>query len=1049
MKRKNLLSGLLAGALVLTSVFVPGVKNVVNAEEYDLNEGLVASFSFDDENLKDSQGGEDASAIVTGLSPYTGRMEYVDGYDGGKGIQLGDYGLKLNRENLGENFTVSLWIKPDNTIQADQATLFLGYHNPEKWLAVAGEADDSTKYRFWGHGNGMSWTGLGTTDISADWHQLTLTGSSSDVKAYLDGEQWGTGNTNSPLLGSNQDIYLGVTFWDVEFTGAADEVKVYNRTLSEGEVYRLYDAETTPEELLAEGIAVTDSLSMVLDRTAQIDVSLHPVVADSNPEITYESSDEKVATVSADGTVTAVGPGEAEITTTVTIGETSQKGVTAVSVSGALDDRLVGSYDFEESLENGVEGAPEATALVTALNTYSGNPVYDEGRTGNAVRLGDYGLKLNLNDLGTEYTVSMWVKSDEPLAGNQVMLFMGYHNPEKWLAISGDSGDRLKFWANGVIGQWVTLASPVVPSAEWHQITVTGTEGKTTLYLDGITMGTSDSNDPLDGENADIYLGVNYWDPEYEGLIDDVKIYNIAMSESEVQAQAEDEFAEALQTKLNGAVEIDDLIGANESADAIKYDLQLPSSADGLDITWSSSKTDVIADDGTVVSPSEEIEVTLTGNVSYGVLSAEVSFTYTVIPLDREALDALIEEAEAIDTAYLSDISRTRLETAIQAAKDADSYTKAEKAESDLRFVMDNLEYKDEAVNPFAHIADPVTQIQLNEGDAQDLFSVPENISDYVTVEYSSENSDVATYADGRVNAVAAGKTIVTVTVTSNYDGFVMEYSTAVEVVGSSVPEAGEVTDTTDPADNTGNASLVGDASSLADAVLNEQDKEAVAAGADAQIYLTVSDITETVSDSDRALVEAIKGDTEAGMYLDVNLFKQIGDGDAISVDSIDGTVTITMTVPENLRNTDPSVERTYQLVRVFDGEGSLLACSYDEETGVLTFTTNTFGTYAIVYSDSEVDDPGTDEPGTDDPGTDEPGTDDPGTDEPGTDTPGDNTQKPSDTQNGNGQSQSGGDSGKAVQTGDTTNILPIAAACVLALAAAGTAVTVKVKRRK
>ena len=101
-----------------------------------------------------------------------------------------------------------------------------------------------------------------------------------------------------------------------------------------------------------------------------------------------------------------------------------------------------------------MEGAPEATALVTALNAYAGNPVYDEGRTGNAVRLGDYGLKLNLNDLGTEYTVSMWVKSDEPLAGNQVMLFMGYHNPEKWIAISGDSGDRLKFWANGVIGQW-------------------------------------------------------------------------------------------------------------------------------------------------------------------------------------------------------------------------------------------------------------------------------------------------------------------------------------------------------------------------------------------------------------------------------------------------------------------------------------------------------------------------------------------------------------------------------------------------------------------
>lgn len=1048
MKRKNLISGLLAGALVLTSVFVPGVKNVVNAEEYDLTDGLVASYSFDDEDLTDGQGGSDATAIVTGLGAYSGTPEYVDGQEG-RAIQLGDYGLKLNRENLGEEFTVSLWMCPDGTIQRDQSMLFLGYHSPEQWLAVAGDADNSTQYRFWANGNGHSWTGLGTTDISAQWHQLTITGSESGVTAYLDGEVWGSGTTNSPLVGTNQDIYVGVTYWDDEFTGAVDEIKVYDRVLSEGEVYRLYDDTTTAEELLAQGITVTDSLSMVTGRSEQISVSMHAIVAESNPTITYESSNEDVATVSEDGTVTAVGSGDAEITTTVTLGDVTETGTTAVSVSGALDDRLVGSFDFEDSLANGVDGEDAASALVTGLGAYNGAISYDEGKDGQAVRLGDYGLKLNLNDLGTEYTVSMWVKSDEPLAGNQVMLFMGYHDPEKWLAVSGDSGDTLKFWANGVIGSWVTLASPVVPSNEWHQITITGTSGQTTFYLDGITLGTSDSNDPLDGENGDIYLGVNYWDPEYEGLIDDVKVYSIAMSEAEVQNQALEEFAATLQTKLDGAVERDDLIGENDSADEIKYDMDLPDSVGGLNITWSSSNPDVIADDGTVVSPAEATDVTITGTVTYGTLNAEVEFTYTAVPLDRSGLDALIEEAENIDTAYLTDISRERLTTAIDAAKAANSFTTVEKAQADLQLAMDNLDYLDEAVNPFAHIADPVTQIQLNEGDAQDLFSVPENISDYVTVEYSSENSDVATYADGRVNAVAAGKTIVTATVTSNYDGFVMEYSTAVEVVGSSVPEAGEVTDTTDPADNTGNASLAGDASSLADAVLNEQDKEAVAAGADAQIYLTVSDITETVSDSDRALVEAIKGDTEAGMYLDVNLFKQIGDGDAVSVDSIDGTVTITMTVPENLRNTDPSVERTYQLVRVFDGEGSLLACSYDEETGVLTFTTNTFGTYAIVYSDSEVDDPGTDEPGTDDPETDEPGTDDPGTDEPGTDTPGDNTQKPSDTQNGNGQSQSGGDSGKAVQTGDTTNILPIAAACVLALAAAGTAVTVKVKRRK
>ena len=69
---------------------------------------------------------------------------------------------------------------------------------------------------------------------------------------------------------------------------------------------------------------------------------------------------------------------------------------------------------------------------------------------------------------------------------------------------------------------------------------------------------------------------------------------------------------------------------------------------------------------------------------------------------------------------------------------------------------------------------------------------------------------------------------------------------------------------------------------------------------------------------------------------------------------------------------------------------------------------------------------------------------------------PGGEDQKPSgtndpssSTQGGNNQSQTGDDPDKAVQTGDTTNVLPIAAACILAFAAAGKITAVKVKRRK
>lgn len=63
---------------------------------------------------------------------------------------------------------------------------------------------------------------------------------------------------------------------------------------------------------------------------------------------------------------------------------------------------------------------------------YSKDVVYEEGKSGKAVRLGDYGLKLDEENLGKEYTVSAWVKPDGTLAENQNVLFLGYHNPEKW-----------------------------------------------------------------------------------------------------------------------------------------------------------------------------------------------------------------------------------------------------------------------------------------------------------------------------------------------------------------------------------------------------------------------------------------------------------------------------------------------------------------------------------------------------------------------------------------------------------------------------------------
>ena len=71
---------------------------------------------------------------------------------------------------------------------------------------------------------------------------MCIRDSSNDgVTAYLDGKTVGEGESIAPLSGENQDIYIGVNNWDTEFNGLVDDVKVYDRKLTEQEVINLYD----------------------------------------------------------------------------------------------------------------------------------------------------------------------------------------------------------------------------------------------------------------------------------------------------------------------------------------------------------------------------------------------------------------------------------------------------------------------------------------------------------------------------------------------------------------------------------------------------------------------------------------------------------------------------------------------------------------------------------------------------------------------------------------------------------------------------------------
>ena len=167
---------------------------------------------------------------------------------------------------------------------------------------------------------------------------------------------------------------------------------------------------------------------------------------------------------------------------------------------------------------------------------------------------------------------------------------------------------------------------------------------------------------------------------------------------------------------------------------------------------------------------------------------------------------------------------------------------------------------------------------------------------------------------------------------------------------------AGKVENTTDSEDNAHNAALDTPTEELDDKLLTEEEQKLVENGVSVYVKLTAKDISSSVSDADKLLVREQLGENTVGMYLDITLTKQLGDA-AVKITETAGAVIVTVTVPKELRNTDPKMLRIYKIIRVHEGTANVLDASFDEKTGKLAFETDCFSTYALVYADTPVSD--------------------------------------------------------------------------------------------
>ena len=211
--------------------------------DYVPTEGLVAWFPCD-------------SSVQDLINTYTPEVEDFDGYlHGASGEAYGalsfdgenDF-IRLDGNPTFENssFSIGLWLKtsvgefgPIIHVGRDDGQDYNGFS-----LGVGGTTMNLPGQNLMAHFSGVGYFDVSSFIPHESWQHVCITWDSSLMTFYVQGDAVGSLETSSTFTVPSSKLYLAAFSETVyqKFGGALDEIGIWNRAISEGEVMALYNA---------------------------------------------------------------------------------------------------------------------------------------------------------------------------------------------------------------------------------------------------------------------------------------------------------------------------------------------------------------------------------------------------------------------------------------------------------------------------------------------------------------------------------------------------------------------------------------------------------------------------------------------------------------------------------------------------------------------------------------------------------------------------------------------------------------------------------------
>jgi len=202
---------------------------------------------------------------------------------------------------------------------------------------------------------------------------------------------------------------------------------------------------------------------------------------------------------------------------------------------------LLAHYAFQGNASNSSGLGPAGNGILV------GGPTYKAGVIGQAIDLDGSGDYVNcgngsLFNLTKQVTVAAWIKVNEFDKKHQTIISKGDNS---WRLARARDSDSIEFACNGAaatkwdgVGEvpWSITGSSSVNDGKWHHIAGVFDGSALYLYIDGLLESAKAAGNSVDISTYEVRIGENAQVPgrQWNGLIDDVRIHNYALSQAEI-----------------------------------------------------------------------------------------------------------------------------------------------------------------------------------------------------------------------------------------------------------------------------------------------------------------------------------------------------------------------------------------------------------------------------------------------------------------------------------------------------------------------------------